>query len=329
MRKCLFAVVAALVALTTFIAATGGLSAGVEPVGAEEAEELLAAVRLASDAAASRVSRSAGTVRVHEWIWRATGEVLETETVYAVALAGEKFKAAVTTTYVTNEWTPAHPGAGFNAPGTVQRGEIAYDGEKITSYEPDRNRAEISRLESDAGRQLKLTRVVVMSPGHGVPELKQVALPPGYEWDEPRVVGREVVDGEECIVYNSSYTGSGSDGAEVTYYNVMWLNPQRACTLSKGESGIRAGRFGEGVLLTQAETETRQYAEGLWGVREVRQTQYALDDSGTRYRQRYAVTTFAEDYQLKAPVTEEMLTIDVPSGTKVYDELIDAEYTVP
>ena len=325
MKKWLIVAIAALVALTTFIAATGAATAGIEPVGAEEAKDLLAAVRLASDAAAARVSTSAGQVRVHEWMWKATGELLETETVYDVASAGEKFKASVTTTYLTNEWASA----GFNAPGTAHREELAYDGEKVTSYDPNRNWAEISGLDSDAGRQLRGLKAVVMSPGHGVPRLEQVKLPPGYEWNERRVLGREVVDGEECIAYESSHTAPGSDGAEVTYYNVMWLSPQREFTLSKSEHGIRGGRYGEGFVLAQGEVETRQYADGLWGVREVRMEEHRLDDSGKRYRNRYAVTTLADDYRLNGPVSEEMLTIQLPSGTKVYNTLIDAGYTVP
>ena len=329
MKKCLLGVVVVLVALTAFIAAMGAATAGIEAVGTEEAKDLLAAVRLGCDAAASRVSTSAGQVRVHEWTWKATGELLEMETVYDVASAGEKFKASVTTTYLTNEWASA----GFNAPGTVHREEVAYDGEKVTNYDPDRNRAEISGLDSDAGRQLRGLKAVVMIPGHGVPraELEQVKLPPGYEWNERRLLGREVVDGEECIVYEASHTAPRADGTEVTYYHRHWINPQRQFTVSKSESGIRGGPYGEGFVLATGEAETRQYADGLWSVREVRIEEHRLDDSGNPYRMRYAVTTFADDYQLNGPVSEDMLTIKLPSGTKVYNTLIDAclLYTSP
>ena len=327
MKKWLILVIAALVALTTLIAARGAPSDGIDAVGAEEAEQLLAAVRSGCEAAASRVSTSAGQVRVNEWIWEPTGEVLETETVYDVASAGEKSKASVTTTYVANEGASA----GLNTPGTVQRWEIACDGEKVTSYYPDENRAEVSGLDSDAGRRLRATKARLMMPGHGVPEaqLEQVKLPPGYEWNERRLLGREVVDGEECIVYEASHTAPRADGTEVTYYHRHWIDPNRGFTVSKSESGIRGGPYGEGFVLATGEAETRQYADALWGVREVRIEEHRLDDSDKPYRMRYAVTTLADDYQLNGPVSEEMLTIQLPSGTKVYNTLIDAGYTVP
>jgi hypothetical protein len=213
----------------------------------------------------------------------------------------------------------------------VHKRGIACDGEKVTSYEPDRNWAEIFGPDSDSRHQLRATRAIVMSPGHGVPEweLEQIKLPPGYEWNERRLLGREVVDGKECIVYEASHTAPRADGTTVTYYHRKWVDPQRQFTLSKSESGIRGGPYGEGFVLAEAEVETRQYADGLWGVREVRMEEHRLDDSGNPYRMRYAVTTVADDYHLNGPVSEDMLTIQLPSGTKVYNTLIDAGYTVP
>ena len=57
--------------------------------------------------------------------------------------------------------------------------------------------------------------------------------------------------------------------------------------------------------------------------------QYRLDQLDTRELKIETVVTVADDYQLNAPVTEEMLRVQLPSGTKVYNELIDAHYTVP
>jgi len=54
-----------------------------------------------------------------------------------------------------------------------------------------------------------------------------------------------------------------------------------------------------------------------------------LDQLDTRELKMETVVTVADDYQLNAPVTEEMLKVQLPSGTKVYNELIDAHYTVP
>ncbi len=306
-----------------------GLASGLQPVGAEEAEDVLAAVRLGCETTTARVSTSAGVVTVHEWNWRSNGELLETETLYTVASEGERFKAAVDTRYIRNEWTPPDPDLRVNAPGTVQRQEIAYDGEKITSYEPDRNRAEISGLDSDGGRLLRTVKLMALSPGHAVPRLPTSSPSPEGVNRGPHVVARDILNGDECIVVESVRTATAADGTQQEYYSRFWVMPQKGFSVARSETEARGGMFGEGTLLSQAEIDTREYADALWGISEVRHEEYRLQDSGRPYLKSRTITAFADEYQLNGPVTKEMLTIDLPSGTKVYNELIDAEYTVP
>jgi len=83
------------------------------------------------------------------------------------------------------------------------------------------------------------------------------------------------------------------------------------------------------VVSVEIEAEARQYASGLWGVSRMWARQYRLDQLDTRELKMEVVVTVADDYQLNAPVTEEMLTIHLPSGTSVNNELIDVQYTVP
>jgi hypothetical protein len=306
---------------------------GVQPVFGEEAEDLLAAVQLGCETAASRVSTSSGQVTVHKWYWRSNGELIETDSVYTVASTEERFKAVADVTYVTNEATvpESQPGQQPVAPGTVLKEELAYDGERIVSYKPAEQRATMAGLDSRAGGDLTMMKVTVMSPGHGVPTSLVTApyLPPRYTRTGPHVVGREVVNGDECIVVEFVDTRTDADGAEVAYDSRLWINPQRGFTTFKSESSARGGVFGEEALLADMEMETREYADDLWGISRVQQEQYALDDSGRRYLQLRTITTFAADYALNAPVTDDMLTVTLPSGTKVYNELLDASYVVP
>jgi hypothetical protein len=247
-----------------------------------------------------------------------------------VASAGEKFKAAVETIYLTNEWTPPEPDMPIiNTPGTVQRQEIAYDGERVTSYELDRKRAEIAGPDSGAGRELRTVKLMTLSPGHGVPDLPTQSCSSHHTRSGPYVVGREVVNGDECIVVESVDTVPRSDGTEVKYYFKVWISPARGFTMCRAEASAQGGPFGEGFLLGHTEIEVRPYGDDLWGVKQVRQEEYRLDESGKSYIMMREITTFADDYQLNAPVTEEMLTVQLPSGTRVHNELIDAEYTVP
>jgi len=83
------------------------------------------------------------------------------------------------------------------------------------------------------------------------------------------------------------------------------------------------------MLLSHGELDLRKYGDNLWGLSEVRHEQYGLDDAGERYLNIRQIFTFGKDYRLNPPVTEDMLTVDLPSGTEVFDERIDAGYVVP
>jgi len=308
------------------------LSGPAEGIEAEvNAEDVMEAVRLGCETAASRVSTSSGQVNVHEWYWRDNGELIETDSVYTVASAGDKFKGVAEVRYVKNETTvpESQPRQQPIEPATLLKEELACDGERIVSYKPAERRATIAGPDSRAGRRLTMMKATVLSPGHGVPNLAAGSPSPHYTRSGPYVAGREVVNGDECIVVEFVDMVTDADGNEVAYHNRSWINPERGFTVSKSESIARGGAFGEGTLLAQGEVETRQYGDGLWGISEAWTEQYALDSSGRRYLQRRNITTFAADYHFNVAVTEEMLSIDLPAGTKVHNELIDAHYTVP
>jgi len=321
------------IALIFVIALALVVVAGLEKSGSakETAEELLEVVLVGCETAASAVSTSAGKVTVHQWYWRPSGEVLETDSVYTIVCGGDRLKIVKEVSYMENQVTPREPNPDFRpfGPGTVLRQQVAYDGEKVTSYDPAQRRAVIAGPDSAIGDELRSMKLAVYAPGHGVPDLDPGSSSPGHTMSGPYVVGREVVNGDECIVVEFVATRTDAHGDEMKHYKRTWINPQRGFTISKSEGSHRGGVFGEGVLLSQLEVDTRQYSDSLWGISAARHEVYALDDSGRRYLQLRTITTFAEDYKLNAPVTEEMLAIELPSGTAVYNELIDAEYTVP
>lgn len=329
-RKITIAASVCVLLLAAVLTVTVRLDAGaVQPVFGEEAEDLLAAVQLGCEETKSRVSSSAGTVTVHEWHWRSSGELLETETQYTVASAGDKFRAVCETRYITNEWVSRESGLPFNPPGTVQRVDMAYDGEKVTRYEPQRGRADIAGPNSNWARELGSIRRSILSPGGGVPVVRSVARSERRDPIDPRVVGREMVNGDECIVCELAYRTPLRDGCTGTFYDHIWVNPAKGFTFAKEESGARGGLFGDGMLLAEAEIDVRKCGDDLWGLSEVRHDQYGLDDAGERYLNIREIITFGNDYRLNPTVTDDMLTVTLPSGTKVYNELIDAHYAVP
>jgi len=322
-------------ALTAVLLACTGAFAAVQMGSKTEdgdPEDVVADVIEGCEAAASHVSTAAGEVTLHQWYWRESGELLETESHYDVVYAGDRLKVAEEVRYLENQLSmppDSGPRAQPIAPGTVHKQDLAYDGEKVTSYEPDRQRAVIAGKDSREWGNLLQIRGVVGLPGHGVPSLSTYLPMDRYTRTGPYVVGREIVNGDECVVVETVDTRTDPDGGEVAYWNRSWINPQRGFTASKSTAGARGGVFGEGMLLSEWELTTRSYGDGLWGMSEARTEQYGVDDSGRRYVQMRMVITYADDYQLNVPVTDEILMVELPSGTRVHDKLSDKQYTVP
>jgi hypothetical protein len=143
------------------------------------------------------------------------------------------------------------------------------------------------------------------------------------------VLGRETVNGEECVVVEVTKERVRDTGA-YTHTYTYWIDPARGFSLVRFESHLRAAPSEESVLMTRADIETVPCGDGLWRISSWRQDQYTISPStGERYLNARSTVTYSDDYQLNAPVTEETLTIDLPSGTKVHNELIDSRYTVP
>jgi len=314
---------AAIVALAGGLIVAVGSTDGIQPVTPEEAKELLAAVRLGCDTAAASVSSSAGVVTLHEWNWRANGDLLETETTYTVALKGERYRAAVETKYLTNEWSSA------NSPGTIQKTILGYDGEKVTRYEPLRGYAAIANLDSGIGRELRNAKILAISPGIGAPTFPEIPPTPDNPDPGSRVLGRQTVNGEDCVVVDTVSTAATAKGTQTMIFR-SWIALQKGFSLVKAEGKVRGGMFGEGeTLIAQIEAQPRECADDLWGISQVQQEEHMVDDSGRIYLSRRATTDFSKDYAINAPVTEDMLTVTLPSGTKVDNELIDSQYTIP
>jgi len=300
-----------------------------EPVEGAEAQALLDAVRTGCETARSRISTRVGAISMRESFWKGDEKWLETETVYRVASEGAKVKMTVDETYIRNETTTTDPGGVPIAPGTVMSKQLAFDGEKVVEYWPAEKRATVAGPESAIGSELRSITRIIEETFPGAPDLDMEMPAPRYTTRGPAVVGREVVDGEECVVVELVHVRVNSDGQEISWYHRYWIAPDMGFTALKAEDGYRGGRYGDGVVSVEIEAEARQYASGLWGVSRMWARQYRLGQSDTRELKMETVVTVADDYQLNAPVTDDMLALRLPSGTRVKNELIDSEYTVP
>jgi hypothetical protein len=296
------------------------------PSGAS-AEALLAAVRAGCEAARSEVSTRVGTITIRESSWEGDRERLVTETTYQVVTDGAREKVSEAITYLVNDAVPPDPTLAVNVAGTTTTKQVASDGERFTVYRPGAKSAIVCGLDSALASDARSIRQTIEEVSPGVPDLNRAPASPRYVRRGPVIVGREEVRGEDCVVVEVCDVRVDANGDEISSYQRFWIAPQQGFVALKAEAGSRGGRYGEGVVFAQTEAEATQYPDGTWGLGRLRAQQYSLE--GPPNLETQIVVTMADDYRLNAPVTEEMLKVQLPSGTKVYNELIEAEYTVP
>jgi hypothetical protein len=297
-----------------------------EPVEGTEAQALLDAVRTGCEAAASAIQSGSGTFTVHDTMWQENGARRETEGTYQLVQRADRVRVLLQTRTIADEWggTP-----GQNAAAGSQT-VLGFDGEEVTYYEPDNKRASVADRSSGFGNILDGILTITHAPGHAIPA--KVFDPRAWrsEWaSPPQVLGRETVNGEQCVVVEVAEQRIPDKGTFTPSYK-YWISPTRGFSLVRFESHVRLAPSEEPVLTTRADIETVPAGNGLWRISSWRQDQYTISSgTGKPYLSNQSTVTYAEDYQLNAPVTDEMLTIHLPSGTRVRNELIDSEYTVP
>jgi hypothetical protein len=300
------------------------------PVGEKEAQDLLQAVLLGCQDARSRVSSGVGHMTEYEWQLDVNKKLLEVDKEYVVAFSDDKCKARVDTVLLANERVlPDEPNLVPIPLGTVRTEEIAYDDEQLVTYSPDQKSATISEKP---GLSLNWVRFLARMMATGGPDPARIALgPPTHQARGPIVKGRQAVDGVECVVVETVYEHTPEVGDGISLVDTFWVSPEMGFATVKMQTRYRGGRFGaEGMVAASVTTEPRQREDGGWCLRRMETEQYALDEqSGQTYVSSRTVATLADDFQINAPVTADMLRIDIPSGTNVRNELIDSEYTVP
>jgi len=63
----------------------------------------------------------------------------------------------------------------------------------------------------------------------------------------------------------------------------------------------------------------------VWGPAQFTLTDYGADGLANKM----TTLTYGADFQINVPISEDELTLKLPSGVSVYDEVLDATYTVP
>lgn len=329
LKLCLLAVVVTVLAMFSIRVSSQENAATVDTTQ-DELSVLLEGCRQA----AASIHSGKGPVKIlfsqsnEEEIW------WEGSTTYTVAFSGSRFRETSETTVLKNvPQVPPPSGAGIEAPGTMNIKQAAYDGEKATELFASGHSARIyaprvvgSLVGVGAFWRVKpSTTTLVDITNFGVPPKDTVR-------DAPRIVGREAINGDECIIvelYDHSPTPEGSRPAHERW-NWLWVNPQKGfatvCTRTWG----RGSAYPEKTLITEIISELRQYAGGLWGPAKVTHCEFRIARASGKYYKEYEeVFTYAPDFQFNLPVSDSELTLTLPSGTLVTNELLQETYTVP
>jgi hypothetical protein len=142
-----------------------------------------------------------------------------------------------------------------------------------------------------------------------------LALPSvdGHADESVRIVGREMLDGRECVVLEM--TGPISRMR-------VWVDVERGYAVPKYRAWyVRTVPYlgwaipGGSILLREEVAESRQYGEGLWGPAKFTRVEYRPD--GTIEKKVYG--TYDPEFKINVPIPEENLKLALPSGTQVFD----------
>ena len=325
LKVCLLMVVAAVIVLSSLF-----LLHNVSSFAAESPDELsvlLEGCRQAAQAAQS----GKGQVTVYHHAALEDGGVLEANATDTVAFSGLRFKLINEVKMLKNlPATPPSSRSVLVAPGSVRTEQFAYDGEKATAYSPAEGRATIGDANSDVGT-LAAARYAEVKPTYAMFDLTSFSpVPPGLTREAPQIVGREAVGGDECTIVEVYDHGVIEGSRSVEIWQRFWVNTAKGCAVSRIRAWVRGGSYTEKTLRTEVDSDLRQYAEGVWGPAKVTASMYGINQTTREYYKETAmVITYAEGFQINVPVTDSELTLTLPSGTKVTNELLQETYTVP
>lgn len=272
-------------------------------------------------AAASAIRTGRSEVRVREWIQRNEGGVLETNTKYEVVFTGKLFKVTTSSTIIQNTPDRGEESQLMTPPGTEFKRIVSFDGNKVVAYSPDSGEATISDpAVGDGLNEIRVYNADASVFGHGFISAKLAdPLPP----TNIRVVGRETIDGDECFVLEVR------DGYEsISSRRRIWVNPSKGYIIVRAKSWLQEGSNPE-FMNYEVNRTVREYAPGIWGPAVDTEIDYIPDRvTGSLRKNREVTTTFDQGFQVNVAVGKEDISLTLPSGTRVRDNIANAKYTV-
>lgn len=308
---------------------------------AEADADLLELVKVGCRQAVTAVSSGKGMVTVHHFhVTAPDGPVYETETTYNLAFAGDRYRLSTRTTVLRNDQRPGVDAALMRPVGSVAEMEIAVEGDDVTWLEK-RGTQNLATRDCSTSAKAKLlldTAVSDVQPGirpggarlgKGLIDIGKLrtAEIPLFSHVSMKVIGRETIDGSECIVVQEEAIPSSSDRPTSTF--VFWVDPQKGYAIPKMRAFVQGGGFAEPTLVLEETVQLKEYKPGIWYPARVTQDLYSTKDPAKHYKDLSKVITYDPNFQVNVPVGEAELSLDLPSGTTVHDKILGTTYMVP
>ena len=300
---------------------------------AETDEGILAALQEGCANAVSAVRSGSGQATVYFWSKGADGRILETEAKDDLKFRGDRFLLRENVKYLRSDLPVPPKDHPLPPPLTMRTSASSYDLEEVTILDQFDSLAPQARIcDPTRGRgknAITLYKTHVAIVGHGVAYLVPPpgVLPSFIGLASVKVAGRETINGDECImvdVVTTMHLPNPGEGT-ITQTARSWVNPQKGYTIVKVQVWLEGSVYSAKTLVTEINTTVRQYETGVWGPEKATYQQYDLRGEITQK----LVTTYDLAFKLNVPISDGDLTLTLPSGTRVHNELIDSEYTVP
>lgn len=193
--------------------------------------------------------------------------------------------------------------------------EGVFDGAATTTWFMDPRFDPPVRVCDSFGGVLAGTFTAYVDPlGHGIAGF--------FEGSRLACVGREVLNGDECLLIEDQWPSCPEPGARF-WLRRTWLNVAKGFAAPRVQQWAVQG--GSRVLCREARCTLRDYGDGLWGPDVYTETDFGADGSMTKT----VTVVYDAAFSMNQDIDESTFTLKLPRGIAAYDERSRALYTVP
>lgn len=290
--------------------------------------------------AARAIRNGQGEAGLFEWRVAPDGSTHETRTDLVVSFSGDRFKLSAKDVY--SRWTKPRR----SIRGRVQRAvtellnlrysnwlrddrTVCFDGKRTTTFRPSSGKAWVASADSGT-RHHVLTSVPVVRGGtvavHRPGTTRRGDLGPmpfAITYSNPVVVGWQAVGGAGCVVVEQTQTVR-FPSRPLTYEIRYWVCPSRGYSVLRGEMWLEH----RAQLLQSWDARVRRCGQALWAPVRTETIQFGDLGRGRHGATHRRITTLDPDFQFNLPTSKLHLSLRLPRGTKVHDEVRKRDYVV-